>query len=71
MSEENKTRVVRMKRKILNVVGKILAVSYLIILPMYLFDVKQPSKLDLLIMATMTINYFWNYFGKEVNQCHQ
>lgn len=54
-----------MRRKILNVVGKVVAVSYLIVLPMYFFDAKQPGKLDLLIMGTITINYFWNYFSKE------
>lgn len=52
-------------KKALNVIGKIVAIYYLLVLPMYLFDAKQPSKLDLIIMVTMTINYFWNYFGKE------
>lgn len=52
-------------KKALNVIGKIVAISYLLVLPMYLFDDEQPRKLDLIIMVTMTVNYFWNYFGKE------
>lgn len=54
-----------MKRKILNVVGKIVAVSYLVVIPMYMLGLKKPNELELLVMGTMTINYFWNYFGKE------
>lgn len=54
-----------MKRKILNIIGKVVAVSYLIVIPMYMLDLKKPNELELLVMGTMTINYFWNYFGKE------
>lgn len=55
-----------MGNKLLNVAGKIVAISYLIVIPMYMLGLKKPNELELLIMGTITINYFWNYFGKEV-----
>lgn len=54
-----------LNKNIYKVIGKTAAVSYLICVPIYLFSDKQPNKINILVMEILTINYFWNYFGKE------